>query len=438
MDSFSGTIGNSTHVLLPCVKSSCTIARIPNPFPLEITIDGSSAPAPPPVPTLPPTIPQRQADEVEPTLFSLGAFWIGFCVGMAAAFAILLFVCCVYLNTWKGKLTIEAIKTYRRNEKLYYDRKRRQDVDDPSERKRTNSRVSVNYSRSSIRRDSDFRAREPSMHSYPSWRRDEGYKSYPASGSISGHSKYQESLAQPAFGTYYTPNGESKLLTTEGRRSTHIVHSNMGSPNASRYDSFESDSGPESLYDSPRALREKGSSHASLEVKTGGLFHEKQSGSHGQKHGGKFDEDAYMRSYKAYRAERMRETPAKHSLRRSKSPHKTPRKEINSNTRSRSWKDSKGRHAPSSRPFVQEVGYAKVNRKPTYSERQQVKRRPSPKPHHAKVVTQHLKLQESFSEDIQVSRHDPISSNSPTESVEGLDFPPPPATFYEENAKSEM
>lgn len=419
---FSGALGNSTHQIMPCLEKTCSSSKIPFPFPLKINVDSFPNPAPPPDPTTIPTYVPRQADESESSLFTAETFWIGFFIGIGVAFALLLLVCCIYLNTWKGKVTIAAIKTYRQNEKRYYDRKRQHEHNSQTTPLNQASRIHSSYSRNSIGRESVGKAGEISLHSYSSWRKDEGYKSYPTSGSVSGHS------IQPYYGTYYTPRGESKLRASEGRQSTKIIPSHTGRQYASKYDSYESESASESIYDLPRTLHDREGSNATLEVPTGTIFYEKHSGSRGQKHGERFDEDAYMKSYKAYRAERRRgEIPSKYGSRRSRNSRTNPRKQSASSVGKRSWKEPQEYRGRPTRESVQDVQYTKVMKNSVSNGKMDEK---SPKPHCPRIESKPSKLHESYTEDIRASHHVPNERKSPSLSDEGLEFPPPPAVFY--------
>ena len=336
---FSGIYNNNTHILLPCTQGNCAaVNNVKNPFALPV-YEFKPPPVELPVTTEAPEVIcptfSPASEEQSTSVFSSSGFWVGFCFGALVIVAILVSIGLVYNQTAKGKATIAAIKTYRRNEKLYYDRKRRNDVPlHTIDNTPSHSRTPLNHNRNEVGREFDAKTLESSMCSYPSWRRDEGYRSYPNSGSLSGHSKYQESLnpVGPAYGPYYTPTGESKLLSPNKRPLPNpIVKSDLGgSQNLSSSDEMQSDSDSDASYDHPPHPPHwdaKESPTASLNLRNGAFYYEKHFNSHGGQKGS-FDEDAYMRSYKAYRAgRRQQRTPEKKvPLHRSSSLEKEEKK----------------------------------------------------------------------------------------------------------------
>ena len=113
-------------------KGNCTaVNNVKNPFALPVYMF-----KPPPV-ELPVTTEAPEviyptfslaSNEQSTSVFSSSGFWVGFCIGALVIAAILVSIGLVYRQTAKGKATIAAIKTYRRNVKLNYDRKRGNNV----------------------------------------------------------------------------------------------------------------------------------------------------------------------------------------------------------------------------------------------------------------------------------------------------------------------
>ena len=312
-------IGNETHQILPCQDNTCILRNVPNPFPPPRQHFREPPVTPPPVGTTtqPLTLPPVQRI-VYPSEFSAGTFMIGFCIGGVVILVLLVFIVFIYCKSNKGSRTIAAIKMYRQNEKRYYDRKQRNNAGPIMLSQRTplnQNHPTLSQSRTSVLRDYDSKTLESSGGSYHTWRKDEGYRSYPTIGSLSGTSKYQESLNQfnAPYGTYYTPVGESKLLSPPQKRyvPTHIVQGHMSEPQMdSSTDSFEDASDSDSTYTRSHRYEKAGSPTASINLRNGAFYYEKHFNSHGRRHKGGFDEDAYMRSYEAQRAGRRRHRPS--------------------------------------------------------------------------------------------------------------------------------
>ena len=312
---FTGELGsNNTHILLPCLGDNCPAVREVR-FP-PISSLTSFSPPPYPVPVPQPKIECAnnglQLEEVEPvstSVFDTNGFWVGFCVGLVVIVAIFVIGILIYCQTRKGKATIAAIKTYRANEKRYYDRKRRINVQLHTADSTSTSQLRTPLNRSRSERDFDAKTIE-STSSCPSWRKDEGYRSHPNTGSLSGTSKYQESLnlSGPSYGPFYTPSGESKLLNPN-RRPLPIPIVNDIKRGALSSDSMASDSDSDTSYDPshPPHWDDSESPTASINLRNGAFYYEKHFNSQGRQRGA-FNEDAYMRSYRRYRAQRKQGT----------------------------------------------------------------------------------------------------------------------------------
>ena len=305
--SIAGRFNNNTHLLLPCVGLTCPVVRRID-YPIQRAPSDYFTPPPfeVPIPTEPPEVDcllDGEAEEQSASVFSTSGFWVGFCVGAVVIVAIFVFIGLVYCQTRKGRVTIAAIKTYRENEKRYFERKRRnnnvplQTIDStPTNQSRTP------HNRSRNERDFDAKTIE-SMSSYPSWRRDEGYRSNPNTGSISGNSKYQESLnvSGPSYGPFYTPSGESKLLSPNRRPLPVPIVQDL------KRGALNSDSDSDSSYDPPHPPHwdDSESPTASINLRNGAFYYEKHFNSQGRQKGD-FNEEAYMRSYRRYRARKKR------------------------------------------------------------------------------------------------------------------------------------